>query len=173
MTAGAGVHRDAVLRWVRDEAGFAQVTTVNADGFPVTRTMGAPLGDDWSVDLIQRRIHTRLDHLRRNPRLGIVWAGTPAPGSRNDHPHVFDYGRLVPRVVLLRGVAEFMDDEWTLRRYREQTAELRARGGHKAPQRDDNNVRTELVGLHVRPVRVRVEGFGIGAESFGWRPEDQ
>lgn len=161
----------AVLHWVRAEAGFAQLTTVDADGFPVTRTMGAPVNDDWSVDLIQRRVHRRLDHLRRNPALEVVWVGTPAPGSRNDHPAVFDYGRLVPRVVLLRGVAEFQDARWTLRRYREQTAALAARGGFRAPERDDDNVRAELVGVHVRPVRVRVEGFGEGAESFGWRVE--
>jgi hypothetical protein len=157
-----------VLRWVREEAGFAQVVTVNGEGFPVTRTLGAFLTDDWSVDLVQRRIHRRLGQLRRNPRLEVVWVGTPAPGSRNDHPAVFDFGRLVPRTVMVRGVAEFMDEEWTLRRYREETARLAERGGSKAPDRDDDNVRAELVGVHVVPVRVRAEGFGDGAQSFTW-----
>lgn len=163
---------EAVRRFVREEAGFAQVVTVTAEGFPVARTMGAPLNDDWSVDLVQRRIHRRLDQLRRNPRLEIVWVGTPAPGSRNDSPAVFDYGRLVPRVVLLRGVAEFMDEDWTVRRYREQSAPLRARGLTKAPDRDEANVRAELVGVRVRPVRLRTEGFGEGAQSFQWSSEE-
>lgn len=162
-----------VLRWVQDEAGFAQVVTVNREGFPVARTLGAFLNEDWSVDLVQRRVHRRLDQLRRNPRLEVVWVGSPVPGSRNDHPAVFDFGRLVPRVVLIRGVAEFMDAEWTLRRYRQETARLLERGaGTKAPERDDDDVRTELVGVHVVPVRVRAEGFGDGAESFSWSSEE-
>lgn len=162
----------AVLHWVQEEAGFAQVITVNREGFPVTRTMGAMLNDDWSVDLVQRRIHRRLEQLRRNPRIETVWVGMPAPGARNDHPAVFDFGRLAPRAVMVRGTAEFMDEEWTLRRYREVTARLVERGGTKAPTRDDDNVRAELVGLHVVPVRVRVEGFGEDAESFTWSIEE-
>lgn len=163
----------AVRRWVQQEAGFAQIATVNREGFPVTRTMGAFLNDDWSVDLVQRRIHRRLDQLRRNPRLEVVWVGSPAPGARNDHPHVFDFGWLAPRVVLIRGVAEFMDPEWTLRRFREETARLRELGnGVKAPERDDDEVRAELVGVHVVPVRVRAEGFGEDVQSFAWSIEE-
>lgn len=160
-----------VRDWVRSEARFAQVVTVDANGYPVARTMGAPLNDDWSVDLVQRRQHKRLEHLRRNPRLEIIWVGTPAPGACNDHPAVFDYGWLVPRVVLLRGLAQFMDEDWTVRRYREQTTALLSRGMHKAPERDDENVRRELVGVHVRPVWVRAEGFGASAEAFHWSME--
>ena len=168
----AAALRRAVLQWVQEEAGFAQVVTVNRDGFPVTRTMGAMLNDDWSVDLVQRRIHRRLEQLRRNPRIEMVWVGTPAPWARNEHPAVFDFGWLAPRAVMVRGTAEFMDEEWTLRRYREETARLAERGGSKAPDRDDDNVREELVGVHVDPVRVRVEGFGEDAESFTWSIEE-
>lgn len=160
------------LRWVQRDAGFAQVVTVDRDGFPVSRTMGAFLADDWTVDLVQRRIHRRLGQLRRNPRLEVVWLGTPVPGSRNDHPAVFDFGLLVPRAVMVRGTAEFMDEDWTVRRYREESARLRARGFTKAPDRDEANVRAELVGVRVTPVRVRAEGFGDGAESFSWGREE-
>lgn len=170
--ARPGAVAEAVLRWVQEEAGFAQVVTVNREGFPVTRTVGAFLNDDWSVDLVQRRIHRRLDQLRRSPRMETVWVGPPAPRSRNDHPAVFDFGRLVPRAVMVRGVAEFMDPEWTLRRYRQESDRLRGRGHLKAPQRDDDDVRTELVGVHVVPVRVRAEGFGEDAESFTWSIEE-
>ena len=167
----AAVARTA-LRWAQSDGGFAQVVTINAAGFPVTRTVGAILNDDWSVDLIQRGVHRRLDQLRRNPRLEAIWVGAPAPGSRNDHPAVFDFGRLVPRTVMVRGTAEFMDPAWTLRRYREESARLRARGFTKAPERDDDDVRDHLVGVHVCAIRVRAEGFGDGAQAFTWTIEE-
>jgi hypothetical protein len=160
-----------VLRWVQDEAGFAQVVSLNRAGFPVGRTMGVALAADWSVVLVQRRIHRRLGQLRRDPKLLIVWVGTPASGSTNDHPHVYDYGRLIPRVVFLQGVAEFLDPEETVRAFQAQTASNRARGWTRAPQRDEANVRAELVGIRVRPVQVRAEGFGVEAESFTWHFE--
>ncbi len=163
--------RGEVMRWLLEEAGFAQVVTINRDGFPVGRTMGVAVKPDWSAVLVQRRFHRRLGHLRRNPKLAIVWVGTPAPGSTNDYPHVYDYGRLIPRAVFLRGVAELLSPEETLREFRAQTAVNRARGWAKAPDRDDANVMAELVGVRVRPVQVRAEGFGVEAQSFTWAPD--
>jgi hypothetical protein len=157
-----------VLRFLREEAGFAQVVTVNAAGFPVGRTMGAPIADDWSVTLIQRNVHKRIGQLRRNPRLEIIWTAPPAPDSINDRPHVYDFGLAIPRVVFLRGLAEPLDPEETVARFRRQTALHLARGQTGAPAFSDEQVRRELVGLHVRPLRVRAEGFGAGAQSFTW-----
>lgn len=162
-----------VLRWLREEAGFAQVITINRAGFPVGRTMGAPVNDDWTVDLVQRNVHKRLGQLRRNPRVEIIWAGDPAPGSVNDRPHVYDFGLLVPRVVFLRGIAEFMDSEWLKERFARQTAINLSKGQDKAPVRSPENVVSELIGLRVRPLRVRAEGFGDGAESFTWTFGDE
>lgn len=161
------VRREA-MNFVTAEAGFAQVYTVNKDGYPVGRTMVAPVNEDWSVDLIQRKVHRRLGQLRRNPRVEITWVGQPAPDSVNDRPHVYDWGLQVPRVVFLRGIAEFMDDDWTVARYQRQTAIQHAKGLTKAPARSAGNVATELVGIHVRPVQIRAEGFGAGAQSFTW-----
>lgn len=161
-----------VLEWVQREAGFAQLVTVNRAGFPVGRTLGAPVNDDWSVDLVQRGIHRRLPQLRRNPHVEIIWVGTPAPGSRNDHPAVFDYGWLVPRVVFLRARAEIMPADWTAARYGEQSAVLRARGaGTKAPLRSPGQAADDLVGVRLHPIRVRAEGFGAGAENVTWNVE--
>ena len=160
------------MRFLREEAGFAQLVTVTEDGFPVARTVGAPVNDDWSVDLVQRKGHRRLAQLRRNPRLELVWVGSPAPGSINDRPAVFDFGLLVPRVVFLRGIAEPMDGDQTAECYRRLSARQRARGLTKAPRRSAENVRAELAGIHVRPVRVRVEGFGRGAQSYAWTVEE-
>lgn len=164
--------RREVMAFLTREAGFAQVCTVNRDGFPVARTMGAPVNEDWSVDLIQRGVHRRLGQLRRNPRLEIIWTGSPAPGSVNDRPHVYDFGLAVPRVVFLRGVAEFMDAEWTIDRFQRLTALHRAKGQVKAPERSPDNVRAELVGIRVRPIQVRAEGFGAGAQSYTWKIEE-
>jgi hypothetical protein len=156
------------MHFLRDEAGFAQVVTINAAGFPVARTMVAPIEADWSVTLVQRNVHRRLGQLRRNPRLEIIWVGPPAPDNTNDRPHVYDFGHNAPRVVFLRGKAEFLDAEETIARFRRQTARNLARGQTLAPDRTDDNISQELVGIHVRPIQVRAEGFGSGAQSFTW-----
>ncbi len=162
-----------VLDWVQHEAGFAQLVTVNRSGFPVGRTLGAPVNEDWSVDLVQRGVHRRVAQLRRDPHVELIWVGTPAPGSRNDHPAVFDYGRLVPRVVFLRARAELMPTSWTVARYGEQTAVLRARGvGLVAPSRSPAQAAEDLVGVRLHPIRVRAEGFGEGAASLTWTMEE-
>jgi hypothetical protein len=160
-----------VLRFLREEAGFAQVVTITRDGFPVGRTMVAPVEEDWSVTLVQRNVHRRLGQLRRNPRLEIIWVAEPSADNVNDRPHVYDFGHNAPRVVFLRGVAEFLDPEETIRRFRRQTERNLARGQTLAPERSDDNIREELVGIHVRPIQVRAEGFGVGAQSFTWTVE--
>jgi hypothetical protein len=160
--------KQAALAFVRDEAGFAQVTTIDGAGFPVVRTMTAFLAEDWSVSLVQRNTHRRLDQWRRDPHTLVTWVGTPAPGASNERPHVFDLGLLPPRVVAIRGLAEPMPPEWTIAVYREQLTAQRTRGHDKAPLRTDEQVVAELVGVRIRPVRVRLEGFGEGAESQLW-----
>lgn len=174
MTDDAGVRAFALV-FVRKEASFAQVATVDAHGFPVGRSMTAFVRDDFSVDLVQRSSHTRLRQLRRDPRILVTWVGEPAAGATNERPHVFDIGRLPPRAVFVRGTAHFMDDEWTLDCYRRYLLEQRAQGFTRAPQRDADQVADELVGVHVVPYRVRLEGFGEGAQSFDWtviEPDD-
>lgn len=159
-----------VLTWLQNEAGFAQVFSINKAGYPVGRTMAAPVDADFNVWLVQRRVHNRIQHWRRNPRSEVVWVGSPAADSRNDSPHVYDCNLLVPRAVFLRGDAEFVDDAILLAKFRAQTALHRSRGWLKAPQRTDDNVLTELIGVLIRPAQIRVEGFGEGAASFTWQP---
>ncbi len=161
----------SVLAWLRTEAGFAQVFTVNKDGYPMGRTMAAPIDDDFTVWLIQRRVHKRINQWRRNPKTEVVWMGTPAPGSRNDSPHTYDLNLAIPRGVFLRGDAEFIDDATLVERFQHQTALHRARGWTKAPERTPENIVAELIGVRIRPLQVRVEGFGEGAASFNWKPE--
>ncbi|GAA5133462.1 pyridoxamine 5'-phosphate oxidase family protein [Pseudonocardia adelaidensis] len=156
----------AARDFVLTEAGFAQVTTIDRRGFPVARTMTAFLADGWAVDLVQRREHTRIAQWRRDPHTTVTWVGSPAPGATNERPHVFDLSLLPPRVVSIRGTAEEMPAEWTVRRYLEELVRLRARGGTRAPVRGPEQVEDELVGIRIHPVRVRLEGFGTGAESF-------
>jgi hypothetical protein len=154
--------------FVQQEAGFAQVFSINKAGFPVGRTMVAVCNDDWTVDLVQRNVHRRIEHVRRNPRMEIVWAGPPRPDSVNDRPHVYDFGLAVPQVVFVRGLAEVMDDDLLLATYEKQTARQHAKGLTRAPHRGPDEVRAELVGLRIQPVQVRAEGFGTGAASYTW-----
>ena len=156
----------AAQAFVIEEAGFAQVTTRDQWGFPVARTMTAFLQPDWSVDLVQRRSHTRLRQLQAEPRLLGTWVGAPRPGATNERPHVFDIGQLPPRAVLLRGTAAFMDDAWTMDRYLRHVGDQRAQGFDRAKLRDPEQVTADLVGVRVAPFRLRLEGFGEGAQSF-------
>lgn len=156
--------------FVRDEAGFAQLTTVDRNGRPVTRTMTAFLQDDWSVATVQRAQHRRISQWRRRPQTGVVWVGAPRPGITNERPHVFDIDELPPRVVAIRGDAEIMLAEWTEEVYRAAVSAQRARGFDRAPLRSPAEVRAELVGVRVRTHRVRLEGFGEGAQSFTFDP---
>lgn len=158
----------AALAFVHGDAGFAQVTTIDRHGFPVGRSMTAFLNDDWSVDLVQRRSHARLAQLRRDPRTLVTWVGDPAPGATNERPHVFDIGRLPPRAVYIRGTARFMDDDTTVACYSRHVALQRAQGFTRAPLRNAEQVLTDLTGVHLEPYRVRLEGFGTGAQSFDW-----
>lgn len=158
--------QSAARAFVLEEAGFAQVTTLDRLGFPVARTMTAFLADDWSVDLVQRRSHARMQQLRAVPRLLVTWVGTPAAGATNARPHVFDVGLLPPRAVLVRGSAQFQDDEWTVERYLRLVSAQRAQGFTRAPLRTPEQVVADLVGVRVIPYRLRLEGFGEGAQSF-------
>ncbi|MEO6018957.1 MAG: hypothetical protein ABIP45_01760 [Knoellia sp.] len=168
--------RDAAVlarRFVDDEAGFAQLTTVDLHGYPVTRTMTAFLLEDWSIATVQRRGHRRLSQWRRRPQTEVMWVGSPRAGVTNDRPHVFDIGRLPPRVVAIRGDAELMESAWTDAIYRRAATKQRAAGNDRAPLRTPDEVAAELAGVLIRPVRVRLEGFGDGAQSFTFNPERQ
>lgn len=158
-----------VRRFLDEDATFAQVFTINRRGEPAGRTMVAMVDDDWSVPLIQRNVHHRIGHWRRNPATEIVWSGTPHRGNRNLTPHVYDLSVQVPRVVFLRGVAEFMADEQMIRVYRTMDDASRAAGRTLAPQRDDEDVLANLVGVRVQPTQIRAEGFAKGPESWTWR----
>lgn len=160
--------RIAAREFVRSDAGFAQLTTIDRSGFPVARSMTAFLEDDWSVSLVQRRVHARIAQMQRNDHALVTWVGTPAPGATNERPHVFDLGRLPPRAVYVRGRVVFMDEQWTEACYREQLTSQRARGHTAAPVRTAAEVGRDLVGVRLLPVRIRLEGFGEGAQAFDW-----
>ena len=169
-TAASADLQRAVRDWLHTEAGFAQVVTINKAGYPVGRTMGAPVDNEFTVYLIQRKVHKRIGQWRRNPRTEIVWTGTPAAGSCNNSPHVYDFNLLVPRAVFIRGDAEFLDDAALVAAFERQTALHQSRGWAKAPLRTAENVIDELIGVRVRALQVRAEGFGEGATSFTWKP---
>lgn len=96
--------------------------------------------------------------------------GSPSPRATNERPHVFDIGQLPPRLVSIRGNAELMSDEWTAEVYFANLAHQRRSGHTRAPVRSPDQARAELAGVRIRPVRIRIEGFGAGAESFVLTP---
>jgi len=159
---------EAAAAFVRDEAGFAQVTTIDRSGYPIARSMTAFLADDWSVHLVQRVSHARIAQWRRNPRTLVTWVGAPSATIRNDAPHVFDLGLLPDRLVSIRGDAEFMPAEWTRQVFREHSDAHRAAGQMRAPDRSDDDVDENLIGVRIRPVRVRLEGFGADPTPTTW-----
>lgn len=71
-------------------------------------------------------------------------------------------------MVAIRGTASVMPAEWTIAVYRREVARQRASGFTKAPVRSADEVSAELAGVRIEPVRVRLEGFGVGAESHLW-----
>lgn len=156
----------AARRFVVGDAGFAQVVSVDRRGQLVGRSMTAFLNDDWSVDLVQRLQHARLTQWRRNPHTLVTWVGTPAVGATNDHPHVFDIDTLPPRAVFVRGAVTFLDPARTEQIYRREIESQRAAGFTKAPLRSPNEVERELEAVRLIPYRVRLEGFGDGAQAF-------
>lgn len=164
--------RLAAMMFVREEAGFAQMVSLDLRGFPVGRSMTAFLEDDWSVSLVQRRTHARLEQLRAKPRALVTWVGTPTAGMTNEHPHVFDIGRLPSRAVFVRGTTEFMDEDWTRHCYRKQVAEQRAHGHVAAPLRDAEQIARDLVGVRLVPFRVRLEGFGDDPTPCEWSSDN-
>jgi len=151
--------------FVAEEAGFAQVTTLDARGFPVARTATAFLADGWAVHLVQRRQHARLRQLQHDPRVLVSWVGTPAPGATNERPHVFDLGLLPPRAVMVRGTARLMPPSWTAAVYLEHVTRQRAAGRDRAPLRSREEAMADLQGVLVVPYRLRLEGFGPGAQA--------
>ena len=160
--------RSAAEAFVRDEAGFAQIVTLDGGARPVGRTASAFLRADWDVDLIQRRGHRRNAQLLRRPQALVIWVGSPAPGSTNDHPAVFDLGLTIPRAVFVQGEVEPLDGDRTWEIYRRHQDRLRSEGLTGAPDRDRAAVEADLTGFRLRARRVRLEGFADGARSHTW-----
>lgn len=158
--------QQAARLFVAEEAGFAQVYSIDRAGCPVGRSMTAFLNEDWSVDLVQRRLHARLAQWRHDPHACASWVGSPAPGATNEHPHVFDIDTLPPRAVFIRGEVRFLDADETERIYRREIEVQRAHGNTRAPLRDAAGVERDLTGIRLIPYRVRLEGFGVEAQSF-------
>lgn len=160
MNADSTHVRAAVRAFLDAGPRFAQLITVDASGSPVTRTVGAQVLRDWTVELLARRGHARLRQLAHNPRLQLVFVAEPRTSEPVGRPAVIDYGQPIPRVVVLSGKATPMDAMETRACYRRQTDAAAGRGYTRAPRRTPEEVDAELVGMRVRVERIRAEGFG-------------
>lgn len=142
-----------VLKFLQEETGFGQVYTINKDGFPIGRTMGAPIEDDWTIDMIQPNHSKRLDQVSKNPRMEVLWIDTSVR---------------IPRAVFLRGNGKvFLGDE-LLTKYNRRVDISEAKGRSRGPRQEPDAVRANLAGIHFTPVHCRVEGFGERTELFAW-----
>ncbi|SHG70430.1 Pyridoxamine 5'-phosphate oxidase [Jatrophihabitans endophyticus] len=162
--------RAAVRAFLDEPPRFAQLVTVDAHGRPVTRTVGAAVAADWTLELLARRGHARLRQLAANPRLQVLFVAPPRGDEPPAHPAVIDYGRPVPRLVALGGRAEPMAADATRDAYRRQLEAAMRRGHTRAPLRSPEQVDADLVGLRVVVDRVRAEGFGDDALAETWDP---
>ena len=160
--------RARIRRFLDEDATFAQVVTVNDRQEPASRTMVALVDEDWSVPLVQRNVHHRIGQWRRNRATQVIWSGPPHRSNRNLAPHVYDLSVQVPRVVFLRGRAEFMADDELLRVYRAMDDASRAAGRTLAPRRNDDDVLANLVGVRINPSQIRAEGFAQGPQTWTW-----
>ncbi|MCF8590006.1 hypothetical protein [Gordonia liuliyuniae] len=163
----------AARAFVQREAGFAQVVTFDRLGEPVGRSTSAFLADDWTVEMVQRRVHRRNAQLERDPRVLVTWVGAPSPDSVNDSPWTFDLGLTIPRAVFVRGTAHLLDADETWDVYRRHADRLRAAGHVKAPRRGRAEIDDGMRGVRITPSRIRVEGFGEGAQAFDLRVSGQ
>lgn len=163
--------RRAVRAFLDEGPRLAQLVTVDHTGTPVTRTVGAHVEPDWTVELVARAGHARLRQLAANPNLQLLFVAEAADPDPVPRPAVIDYGLPAPRVVALTGRAEPMTVADTVACYRRQTLRARQRGNLRAPARADGQVAAELAGVRVRIRRVRAEGFGGDALTATWEPD--
>ena len=149
--------KERIREFVQD-LNMGQVYTVNKEGFPTGRTIGANLNDDWSVDLMQAKDNGRVTQVRRHPQMAIEWNDGGRSGNLN-----------IPKAVFLRGIGETFEGDRLVMAYNKRMDRMEKRGSTR-PRLPEAQVREELVGIHVRPVLVRAEGFGDYAEVFVWAP---
>jgi hypothetical protein len=172
VNARLGAVQEEVRALLSERPHFAQLITVDGAGSPVTRTVGAQLGPDGTVEMVVRAGHARLRQLAANPRLQLVFVGPPRSQEPVARPAVIDYGLPAPRVVALSGSAEPMSPTETVRCYRRQTDQARERGHHRAPERTDAEVRAELAGVRMRVTKIRAEGFDAEALALTWAVDE-
>ena len=133
------------------ERGAAALYTIDNAGFPTGRVMGVSVNDDWSVEVVQARQTGRVSHVRRNPHVAVVW--TEGTQGRN---------------VYMKGIASLVEGDELLAMYRHRLEANRARGGSMPPLPDDD-VRSLLIGMVIKPTQFRTEHFGEGIGIYEWR----
>jgi general stress protein 26 len=146
--------KQEALAFLQERMGFAQVHTVNEAGYPAGRTMGASINDDWTLDMIGPKGARRIDHVRNNGKVEVVWV---------------DNSTRIPKAVFLQGTGTVFEGDELVERYNRRMDINEARGRGRGPRQAPDVVRETLLGIHVKPVRVRVEGFGEGTEIFSWK----
>ncbi|MFN8533910.1 MAG: pyridoxamine 5'-phosphate oxidase family protein [Dehalococcoidia bacterium] len=142
---------------------FAQMITIDKQGFPTVRTLGGRLQPNWTVDVYTSKRFARLAQVRRNPHMAMVWSQSPETGSSTQ----------APQLVAAKGRAEILEGE-AIRAFAEQRVAAGAREGMTVER---YLAQTALIRFHI--AEFRVEGFAAeGSEltfeevtsGLTWRP---
>lgn len=122
---------------------MGQVITLDSKGRPSVRTLGIRLNDDFSVDIATNKAFKRLDQVRNNPNMMIIWVGEPPEGDAR-----------YPKTIAAKGTARVIEGEELRAWYVEREAQ-----GKGIPGRTPDSVVENLGVIHFTPAEFRAEGF--------------
>jgi hypothetical protein len=135
------------------------VITRGLDGQPWHRLMGVRTRGFWCY-LITVNPSTKIAELEADPRIQIVWYQYDADDPDQDQPlryvSVTGIAELIRTVEGMRGLPE--NDPGKLERERA----WRTANPPNITELDDATLATSRLGIAVRPLRIRVEGFVRG-----------
>lgn len=132
---------------------FAQMITIDKNGFPTVRTLGGRLTPNWTVDIYTFKHFARLRHVRRNPHMAMVWTQPPEPGSSSR----------TPKVIAAKGVAEIIEGE-AMRPFAEERVAASSGRDGMTVERYLNEV--ALIRFHI--TEFRAEGFAAEGSELTW-----
>jgi hypothetical protein len=132
---------EQALEWCREQSVRQHLYTID-DGFPTGQFADLHLDDDWSVDVVLPAGDPAIAAVRADPHVELDWIDIG-----HDWPKMS-----IPKAVFVQGFA-------TLREPAESEEIIASLG------RSDQD---SLQAIHVRPRRIRTEGFGAGLQLYAW-----
>jgi hypothetical protein len=140
----------------------AQVVTLNRNGRPIGRTLGADLNPDFTVDLLTSPFIGRVKQVRRSPEMLFSWVEGKRPGCT------------WPRVVFARGSGAILQGDPVVAAYEARVARygklphlVRIDMTFEEPRRLDlDEIRARMCVIHFVADEIRAEGFSAADEPM-------